>query len=81
MMKKWITNLSPVFLMIFALIVNGCSAGSKDSPTASNASKSSVFGVASLDTAGTSTISVRDFRCRFRKKRQTATATEFTLLT
>ena len=60
MMKKWITNLFPVFLMILALIVNGCSAGSKDSPTVSNASKSSVFGIASLDTAGTSTISVRD---------------------
>jgi hypothetical protein len=68
MMKKWITNLFPVFLMIFALIVNGCGAGSKDSPTASNASKSSVFGVASLNTAGTSTISVKDSSTPAREK-------------
>jgi hypothetical protein len=45
---------------MLSFVIAGCGVGSKDSPTASNASQSTVFGVASLDTAGSSTVSVRD---------------------
>jgi hypothetical protein len=60
-MNKKITNTLFFFVVTLILIVTGC--GSSDSPTAStatNASQSKVFGVASLGTTTAITVTVKD---------------------
>ncbi len=60
-MSKNFTNTLFFFAVTLILIVTGC--GSSDSPTASvatNASQSKVFGVASLGTTATTTVTVKD---------------------
>jgi len=60
-MSKNFTNILLFFAVTLSLIVSGC--GSANSPTtssATNASQSTVYGVASLDTTTDGTVSVKD---------------------
>ncbi len=59
-MRKNVAKILVSCAVALSFALSGCGVGSLDSPTASNASKSTVFGVASLDTAATATVSVRD---------------------
>src|SRR5574341_755650 len=59
-MRKSVAKILVSCAVALSLALSGCGVSSLDSPTASNASRSTVFGVASLDTAGTATVSVRD---------------------
>ncbi len=60
-MRKNILTLLMVCAAMMSFMIAGCSSkDSSNSPVASNASKATVFGVASLDTTASGTVSVKD---------------------
>src|SRR5512146_2833499 len=60
-MRKNIFTLLVVCAAMVSFVLGGCGLnGSQNTPAASKASKSTVFGVASLDSTSTGTVSVQD---------------------
>lgn len=60
-MRKNTSTLLMVCAAMMSILIAGCSSsGSSNSPSTSKASKSTVFGVASLDTTANGTVTVKD---------------------